>query len=121
MKSKDRLDLAFYVILLIGTIATWFLVRSFYIKPEAANLIKEFQTQVIIYEKEDAPKEKPKDKKPAKVKEPTQKPQVSKQTKANTRKANALAQCSNVTVGCMAELERIARDSAARQSIRGSK
>ena len=109
--NKASQNALFFATLFVVTFAVWVIVRYNVIRPQVYQLIDDFKTEVIL----------PKEEKAKDVKTPAKKPQVSAQTKANTVKANALKQCSNVTIGCMAELERIARDTAARQSVRGSK
>ena len=121
--TKREQNLWFYAGLFIATLAVWFYVRWYVISPQVYDVINDFKTEVIIPQmKEEAVEQFEKTGKIKNgVKKPTKKPQVSAQTRRNTEKANAMQQCSNVTIACMQQLERIARDSAARQSVRSSK
>jgi len=98
-----------YVIILAAVLLLYLFVGFGYIRPHTEQVIGDFETRVIVA----------KDKKTGKVKVlapgvsvelPVQKGAPSKQTKSNSKKANALSQCSNVSVSCFSAMERMVRD-----------
>ena len=123
----DRSATIWWMVLL-GVFVLWIAITFWIARPALNDWVNDFETRVIVLP-EGVP-EKARQKAVDKINKkapgatapvPTRKDAPSKQTIANTRKANALKQCSNVTIGCMADLERIARDSAARQSVSKNK